>query len=79
LGTEATVPTLEGDTKLKIRPVVRSGANFRSGIRAYPSAGPGPPATRLSLFFVTTPDVLTKEQRQLFEQLAESLGPPKQK
>jgi DnaJ-class molecular chaperone len=28
---------------------------------------------------VTTPDSLTKEQRQLFEQLAQSLGQPKRK
>ena len=79
LGTEATVPTLEGDTKLRIPAGCQSGANFRfrnKGITHLQDRGRG---DQIITVFVTTPDVLTKEQRQLFEQLAESLGPPKKK
>jgi molecular chaperone DnaJ len=79
LGTEATVPTLEGDTKLKIPAGCQSGANFRfrnKGITHLQDRGRGDQIITVS---VTTPDSLTKEQRQLFEQLAQSLGPPKKK
>ncbi len=79
LGTEATVPTLEGDTKLKIPAGCQSGANFRfrnKGITHLQDRGRG---DQIVVVSVTTPDSLTKEQRQLFEQLAQSLGQPKKK
>jgi len=79
LGTEATVPTLEGDTKLKIPAGCQSGANFRfrnKGITHLQDRGRG---DQIVIVSVTTPDSLTKEQRQLFEQLAQSLGQPKRK
>jgi molecular chaperone DnaJ len=79
LGTEAIVPTLEGDTKLKIPAGCQSGANFRfrnKGITHLQDRGRG---DQIITVFVTTPDSLTKEQRQLFEQLAQSLGPPKKR
>ena len=79
LGTEATVPTLEGDTKLKIPAGCQSGANFRfrnKGITHLQDRGRGDQIITVS---VTTPDALTKEQRQLFEQLELSLGQPKKK
>jgi molecular chaperone DnaJ len=79
LGTEVVVPTLEGDTKLKIPAGCQSGANFRfrnKGITRLQDRGRGDQIVTVT---VTTPDSLTKEQRQLFEQLAQSLGPPKKK
>jgi molecular chaperone DnaJ len=74
LGMEATVPTLEGDTKLKIPAGCQSGANFRfrnKGITHLQGRGRGDQIVTVS---VVTPDALTKEQKQLFEQLAQSLG-----
>jgi molecular chaperone DnaJ len=70
---------LEGDTKLKIPAGCQSGANFRfrnKGITHLQDRGRGDQIITVS---VTTPDSLTKEQRQLFEQLAQSLGQPKKK
>jgi molecular chaperone DnaJ len=79
LGTEVTVPTLEGDTKLRIPAGCQSGANFRfrnKGITHLQDRGRG---DQIIIVSVNTPDSLTKEQRQLFEQLAQSLGQPKRK
>ena len=79
LGTEVVVPTLEGDTKLKIPAGCQSGANFRfrnKGITRLQDRGRGDQIVTVT---VTTPDSLTKEQRELFEKLAESLVQPKKK
>jgi molecular chaperone DnaJ len=79
LGTEVTVPTLDGDTRLKIPSGVQSGATFRfrnKGITHLQDRGRG---DQINIVSVTTPEALTKEQKQLFEQLAASLGPAKKK
>ena len=74
LGMEAVVPTLEGDTKLKIPAGCQSGTHFKfrnKGITHLQDRGRGDQIITVS---VTTPESLTKEQKQLFEQLSESLG-----
>ncbi len=74
LGTEVVVPTLEGDTKLKIPAGCQSGATFRfrnKGIAHLQERGRG---DQIITVCVQTPESLTKEQKQLFEKLAESLG-----
>ncbi len=74
LGTELTVPTLEGDTKLKIPAGCQNGATFRlrnKGITHLEGSGRGDQIIKV---LVITPDALTREQKQLFEQLAQSLG-----
>ena len=79
MGTEVVVPTLEGDTKLKIPAGCQSGAIFRfrnKGITHLQDRGRGDQIITVS---VTTPDSLTKEQKLLFEKLSESLGPGKKK
>ena len=79
LGTEVDVPTLEGETKLKVPPGTQSGAMFRlknRGIHHLDGQGRG---DELVTVEVITPRSLTKEQRQLFEKLAESLGEGKEK
>jgi molecular chaperone DnaJ len=79
LGTEATVPTLEGETKLRIPAGCQSGANFRfknKGIAHLQGKGIG---DQIIVVSVTTPESLTQEQRRLFEQLAQSLGQNKNK
>lgn len=79
LGTEVVVPTLDGDNKLRIPAGCQSGATFRfrgKGITHLQERGRGDQIITVS---VTTPESLTKEQRQLFEQLADSLGQDKNK
>jgi molecular chaperone DnaJ len=74
LGTEVNVPTLDGDHKLKIPAGCQSGTVFRiknKGIQHLSRGGRGDELVTVS---VETPDSLTKEQRQLFEDLADSFG-----
>jgi molecular chaperone DnaJ len=75
LGTEVEVPTLEGKTKLKIPAGSQTGTVFRlkgQGIHHLHGSGRG---DQLVTLFVVTPDKLTKQQRQLLEELASSLDP----
>ncbi|MDD5287731.1 MAG: molecular chaperone DnaJ [Dehalococcoidales bacterium] len=77
LGTEVTIPTLEDDTKLKIPAGCQSGTAFRlrnKGVQHLQERGRGDQIITVS---VITPDTLTKEQKQLFEKLAESMGQSK--
>ena len=74
LGIDMTVPTLEGDTKLKIPAGCQSGRVFRlknKGIQHLDGRGRGDQLVKVS---VQTPESLTREQRELFEKLGESLG-----
>ena len=80
LGTEVIVPTLEGDTKLKIPAGCQSGATFRlknKGITHLQERGRGDQIVTVSVD--NTAESLTKEQKQLFEKLAESLEQSKKK
>ena len=77
LGTEVEVPTLYGKSKLNIPSGSQAGRVFRlkdKGIPYLHRKGRGDQLVRL---LVVTPDSLTKKERQLFEELAKSLGPVK--
>lgn len=77
LGTEVEVPTLHGKTKLNIPAGSQTGKVFRlkgQGIPHLRRSGRGDELVRL---FVATPDSLNKQQRQLLEELAKTLGPAK--
>jgi molecular chaperone DnaJ len=79
LGAEIDVPTLYGDTRLKIPAGSQTDKVFRlkdKGIAHVNSHGRGDQLVRLR---VVTPDSLNKEQRKLFEELSKSLGTPKRK
>jgi molecular chaperone DnaJ len=79
LGAEIDVPTLYGDTRLKIPAGSQTNKVFRlkdKGIAHVNSHGRGDQLVRLR---VVTPDSLNKEQRKLFEELSKSLGTPKRK
>lgn len=79
LGIESNIPTLEGNSTLKIPAGCQSGATFRlknKGITHLQGRGRGDQIVTVS---VVTPGSLTKEQKQLFEKLAESLEKDKQK
>lgn len=75
LGVEVAVPTLHGESKLKIPAGSQTGKVFRfkgKGIAHLRRGGQGDQLVRLS---VITPDSLTKEQRRLFQELAKTMGP----
>jgi molecular chaperone DnaJ len=74
LGTELEVPTLDGDTTLKIPPGCQTGTTFRikgKGIPHLSGRGRGDQFVEVNL---VTPESLSKEQKRLFEELADSLG-----
>ncbi len=77
LGTEVEVPTLNGKTRLSIPAGSQAGREFRlknKGIPHLRRNGQGDQIVRLR---VVTPESLTKEQRRLFQQLADILGEDK--
>jgi molecular chaperone DnaJ len=77
LGIEVEVPTLDGNVKLKLPAGSQAGQLFRlkkKGIPHLYGSGRGDQMVRL---MVVTPDSLTKKERQLFEELAKTLGPAK--
>jgi len=74
LGAEIEVPTLDGPTKFKLPPSSQTGEVFKLKNRGVPhlrGRGRGDQFVRLR---VVTPKSLTKEQRRLFEELAEALN-----
>ncbi len=73
LGTEVDIPTLKGKTKLRIPAGVQSGHVFtlkNEGIARLDKSGRG---DELITVRVAIPEKLTKEQKKLFKQLAETL------
>ena len=74
LGTEVEVPTLYGNGKLKIPPGSQTGKVFRLKDKGIPHLHGSGRGDQLVKLLVVTPESLTREQRQLFEELAKSLG-----
>ncbi|MBM3801158.1 MAG: molecular chaperone DnaJ [Acidimicrobiia bacterium] len=71
LGAEITIPTLEGEDRLRVPEGTQSGKVFclrGKGIASPTGKGRGDQYVRVS---VTTPTKLTREQRKLLEQFAE--------
>jgi molecular chaperone DnaJ len=78
LGGEITIPTLEGEDTFKVPEGTTSGATFRLRGRGMPDVVSGRSRGDLLVTVkVVTPKKVTKEQRKLLEQLAETL--PKEK
>lgn len=74
LGAEVDVPTVDGTEKLRIPAGIQPGKVLRlrgKGVRHLRGSGRG---DQLVLINVEIPTRLSSEQRQLLEQLAESLG-----
>jgi molecular chaperone DnaJ len=70
LGTEVSIPTLEGNTTLTIRPGTRPGEIIKlrgKGMPRFRGYGRGDMLVRVDL---AVPEKLTQEQRVLLEQLA---------
>jgi len=75
LGTEVEVPTLNGTVKLKVPAGSQTGQVLRLKNKGIPHLHGSGRGDQLVALFVVTPESLTKKQRQLFEELASSLGP----
>ncbi|MEW6400965.1 MAG: molecular chaperone DnaJ [Chloroflexota bacterium] len=74
LGAEVDVPTLDGDEKLKIPSGTQPGKVFHMKGKGVPFLRRNGRGDQLVIVNVEIPAKLTKEQRELFEKLAESLG-----
>jgi molecular chaperone DnaJ len=74
LGDEVEVPTLYGDTRLKIPAGSQSGEILKLKDKGIPRLNRGGRGDQLVRLVVETPQSLNKEQRRLFEELSKSLG-----
>jgi molecular chaperone DnaJ len=75
LGTEIEVPTLEGKTKLKIPAGSQNGIVFRLKNKGFPRLNRRGRGDQLVTLRVITPESLTKKQRKLFQELADTFEP----
>jgi molecular chaperone DnaJ len=73
LGAEITLPTLEGESKLDIPPGTQSGAVLRMKNKGVPVLRGHGRGDLLVEVRVQTPSKLTKAQRELLQQLGESI------
>ncbi len=74
LGAEVDVPTVDGLTKLKIPNGIQPGKVLRLRGKGVPRLRGNGRGDQLVVVNVVIPKQLTNEQRQLFEELAHSLG-----
>ena len=74
LGAEIEVPTLDGDEKLKVPAGTQPGRVFKLKHKGVPHLRRSGRGDQLVIVNVAIPEKLSKEQRELFEQLAKSLG-----
>ncbi|MDI6815008.1 MAG: molecular chaperone DnaJ [Dehalococcoidales bacterium] len=79
LGAEVEVPTLDGVTKLKVPAGSQTGKLFRLKDKGIPHLNRSGRGDQLVTLFVVTPEKLTEKQRQLLEELANCLDPPKRR
>ena len=77
LGTELEVPTLSGKTNLNIPAGSQTGKIFRLKGKGIPHLHRHGQGDQIVSLFVATPESLTKQQRQLFQELADTLEPVK--
>lgn len=73
LGDELTIPTLEGESKLKIPEGTQSGKQFHIRGRGVPHLNERGRGDLIVQVAVQTPKKLTKAQRDLLHQLAETM------
>ncbi|MGD8244439.1 MAG: molecular chaperone DnaJ [Anaerolineae bacterium] len=77
LGAEIEVPTLEGEEAIEIEPGTQNDTLLRLRSRGVPHLKRNGRGDELVLLRVAIPQGLTREQKQLFRELAGSLGPEK--
>ena len=74
LGADVEIPTLDGNDILKIPPGTQPGKVFTMKGKGVPFIRRKDRGNQLVIVNIAVPTKLTKEQRELFEKLAESLG-----
>jgi len=67
------VPTLSGQTKLNIPAGSQTGKTFRFKGKGIPHLHQHGQGDQIVSLFVATPESLTKQQRQLFQELADTM------
>jgi len=77
LGAEVAVPTLDGEVKVEIPAGCQSGKVLRLKAQGVPHLHRSGRGDQLVTLLVITPEKLTEKQRQLFQELANSLDPAK--
>ena len=73
LGTELTIPTLEGETKLKIPEGTQSGRQFRMRSKGVPALNNHGRGDLVVQVVVQVPTRLSKIQKELMRQLSETI------
>jgi molecular chaperone DnaJ len=74
LGAEVTIPTVDGEEKIKIQSGVQPGKTIRLKGKGVPRLRRNGRGDQVVILSVEIPRSLTSEQRQLFEKLAETMG-----
>ncbi|MDX1601409.1 MAG: DnaJ C-terminal domain-containing protein, partial [Anaerolineales bacterium] len=74
LGTEVEVPTVDGETELTIPPGTQSGNVLRLKGKGVPHLRRDGRGDQLVIVSVEIPRSLDQEQRELFEELADTMG-----
>ena len=77
LGAEIEIPTLDGNTKLKLQAGTQTNTLIRLKAKGIPHLHRNGRGDQIVRVVVVTPDSLTKNQRQLLQELAETLSPVK--
>jgi molecular chaperone DnaJ len=75
LGAEVTVPTLEEEERVVIAPGTQSGAVVRLRGKGVPHLKRNGRGDQLVLMRVVVPTKLSREQREMFRELGETLEP----
>ena len=79
LGDEVKVPTLDGNVNLKIPAGSQTDTVFRLKGKGFPHLHRRGQGDQLVKLLIVTPDSLTRRQRELLQELAETMSPPKGK
>ena len=74
LGDKVEVPTLDGNTRLNIPAGIQTGRSFKLKDKGIPRINRNGRGDQIVTVTVVTPESLNKKQRQLLEELGESLG-----
>ncbi len=74
LGDAVKVPTLDGDEELLIPPGTQTGDTFRLRGKGVPYLRRNSRGDQVVLIHVLTPTVLTARQKELFDELGQTLG-----
>ncbi len=74
LGDDVTIPTINGEEKLRIAPGTQPGHIARLRGRGVPYLRRGGRGDQIMIIQVAVPEKLTAEQKQAFQQLSQTLG-----